>query len=146
MKINVWWYTFEQDSSARICPFQGYCPKHNMKHNTTQYHENPEEWGLVEGQHYGLEQWDFHVLIQKDNNAAIVVCRMLGLSGGEAVVDDQKNRFGIPRTRHLQMTNVRCTGEENSIFDCPMKVDITDTELGCHSSNVLDAYLGIVCS
>merc|ERR1719312_744858 len=79
---------------------------------------------------------------QTDNNAAIVVCRMLGKSGGEVVVDDQEKRFGLSKIRHIQMTNVRCTGEEDSIFDCPMKVDVTDAEEGCS----LDATLGIVCS
>merc|ERR1719347_35234 len=77
------------------------------------------------------------------NNDAIVVCRMLGKSGGEIVVDDQEKRFGKSQIRRIQMTNVRCTGEEESIFDCPMKVDVTDEEEGCLNGS---AYLGIVCS
>merc|ERR1719308_788680 len=84
------------------------------------------------------------------NNDAIVVCRMLGKSGGEVVVDDQEKRFGLSKIRHIQMTNVRCTGEEDSIFDCPMKVDVTDAEEGCSvkgsTRGIPDSPLGIVCS
>ena len=93
--------------------------------------------------HKGLYKKIF-LHIQRDNNAAIVVCRMLGLSGGEVVVDNQLDRFGTTEIRHLQMTNVKCTGEENSIFDCPMKVDVKDEEEGCGIN--AGAYLGIVCS
>merc|ERR1719381_382235 len=86
------------------------------------------EWGLVcdnyeTGWNTGSSNSDL-----TSNNDAIVVCRMLGKSGGEVVVDDQVKRFGKSQIRHIQMTNVRCTGEEESIFDCPMKVDVTDTE------------------
>ena len=69
---------------------------------------------------------------------------MLGRSGGEVVVSDQEARFGLSKIRHLQMTDVQCTGEEDSIFDCGMKVDITDEEEGCTISSA--TYLGIVCS
>jgi len=100
------------------------------------------EWGIVcdnykSGMNTGSGTSDL-----TDNNAAIVVCRMLGKSGGEVVVDNQVKRFGKSQIHHLQMTNVRCTGEEESIFDCPMKVDVTDEEEGCGQ----DAFLGIVCS
>merc|ERR1712168_93742 len=100
------------------------------------------EWGLVcdnykTGWNTGSSNSDL-----TDNNAAIVVCRMLGKSGGEVVVDDQEKRFGKSQIRHIQLTNVRCAGDEESIFDCPMKVDVTESEEGCN----LTDYLGIVCS
>merc|ERR1719283_178459 len=86
------------------------------------------EWGIV-CDNYKSDWTD-----QINNNAAIVVCRMLGRSGGEVVTSNQETRFGLSEIRHIQMTNVQCTGEEESIFDCPMKVDVTDTEGGCHKS------------
>ena len=72
---------------------------------------------------------------------------MLGRSGGEVVVTDQQSRFGLSQIRHVQISNVHCTGEEDSIFDCPMKVDVTDAEEGCtRTEGIVDAPLGIICS
>ena len=52
-----------------------------------------------------------------DINDANVMCRMLGFPGAlDAVV---RSQYGIPYIYHAAMTNVQCTGTEDSIFDCP---------------------------
>ena len=55
-----------------------------------------------------------------DNNDAKVVCRMLGYSGGTALIGPRDSRgrsFGVG-TGEILLDNVHCTGCERSLFDC----------------------------
>ena len=50
-----------------------------------------------------------------DESDAIVVCRMLGFSGG---IPKTGSHFG-PVSTNFAMDNVFCTGTEESLLDCP---------------------------
>ena len=51
-----------------------------------------------------------------DLNDANVICRMLGFPGAlDATV---RSQYGVPYGT-AGLSNVKCTGTENSIFDCP---------------------------
>ena len=50
-----------------------------------------------------------------DESDAIVVCRMLGFSGG---VPKTGSHFG-PVSTNFAMDDVFCTGSEESLLDCP---------------------------
>ena len=52
-----------------------------------------------------------------DINDAHVLCRMLGFPG--ALDASVRSQYGIPYVEQAAMTNVQCTGTEDSIFDCP---------------------------
>ena len=49
-----------------------------------------------------------------DMTDANVVCRMLGFSSAETIYDPS-----TPVGEHFVLDNLRCTGNESSIFDCP---------------------------
>ena len=75
---------------------------------------------------------------QGDNNMAIVVCRMLGLTGG--VVKTDKN-YGAG-TGSIVMTKVGCSGNEKTIFDCPYAYAYAYARNGCrHNEDV-----GVACN
>ena len=52
-----------------------------------------------------------------DEKAAKVVCRMIGYSGGTAF-KGPKHNFGRG-VGDILLDNVKCTGDERSLFDCP---------------------------
>ena len=52
-----------------------------------------------------------------DINDAHVICRMLGYPG--ALDASVRSQYGIPNLQRAALSNVQCTGTENSIFDCP---------------------------
>ncbi|CAL1538058.1 unnamed protein product [Lymnaea stagnalis] len=47
---------------------------------------------------------------------AIVVCRMLGYNDGN---NEQSDGLIPPENHNFRMSNVRCTGQETSLFSCP---------------------------
>merc|ERR1719445_102214 len=53
---------------------------------------------------------------QPDNNVALVVCRMLGLSGGRLV--DSNGRFGEFNADPITVENLQCNGNEADITEC----------------------------
>merc|ERR1712168_108199 len=58
---------------------------------------------------------------QPNNNVALVVCRMLGFTGGRVVTDDQEKQFGKFDKDPQVVTNVHCQGNEVDISQCYMK-------------------------
>ena len=52
-----------------------------------------------------------------DNDNAKVVCKMLGYSGGKALIGRGAHSFG-EGTGEILLDNVECTGNEQSLFDC----------------------------
>ena len=52
-----------------------------------------------------------------DINDAHVVCRMLGFPG--AIDATVRSEYGEQRHNDIYMSNVQCSGTEDSIFDCP---------------------------
>merc|ERR1711915_24807 len=74
---------------------------------------------------------------QKDNNMAVVVCRMLGQSGGQTKVTHDFGRGS--ESDPTWMDNVGCQGDEKSLFDC--KFNPWGEENCGHHEDV-----GIVCN
>jgi len=52
-----------------------------------------------------------------DINDAHVICHMLGFPG--ALDATLRSQYGEPYARYASFSNVQCTGNEDSIFDCP---------------------------
>ena len=52
-----------------------------------------------------------------DLNDAHVVCRMLGFSGAHDATF--RSEYGQPNVHSVSLSNVQCSGTEDSIFDCP---------------------------
>lgn len=93
------------------------------------YHDG--RWGTVcNDAHEGVGD-------QKDNNMAVVVCRMLGQTGGQTKVTHDFGRASesVP----TWMDNVGCQGDEKSLFDC--KFNPWGEENCGHHEDV-----GIVCN
>ena len=81
---------------------------------------------------------------------AIVVCRMLGWTGGKIEQIDgqeyERSVFGRNKDRPLLLTNVQCNGDEESLFDCAMNVDVPNHISGCATGEGYQAYIGVRCS
>jgi len=93
------------------------------------YHDG--RWGTVcNDAHEGVGD-------QKDNNMAVVVCRMLGQSGGQTKVTHDFGRGS--ESDPTWMDNVGCQGDEKSLFDC--KFNPWGEENCGHHEDV-----GIVCN
>ena len=68
---------------------------------------------------YNEETRDYEIICDEgwDLNDAHVICRMLGFPGAlDAAV---RSQYGIPYVTDAILSNVQCTGNEESIFDCP---------------------------
>jgi len=78
------------------------------------------QWGLVCGDHF-------------DSKDAHVVCKQLGYSEDATI---NTNRLDDDRLPFL-MGNVRCSGVEDSLFDCPH-----DTNPTCSSQQLVDITCG----
>ena len=52
-----------------------------------------------------------------DLNDAHVVCRMLGFP--EARDATVRSEYGQPIAQYASLSNIQCSGTEDSIFDCP---------------------------
>jgi len=78
------------------------------------------QWGLVCGDNF-------------DNRDAHVVCKQLGFSEDATVNTNRNNPEDLP----FLIGNVRCSGVEDSIFDCPY--DISST---CPSQQLADVTCG----
>lgn len=107
------------------------------------------EWGNV------CDNYADSNVDQSNDNVAIVVCRMLGWTGGQLVQvngqTEESSEFGRNKDRPILLTNVQCNGGEESLFDCAMNVDIPNHSYGCiDDSNFFGtgyhAYLGVRCS
>ena len=69
-----------------------------------------------------------------NSEAAYVVCKQLGLSGGIAANDlEYGGGFG-----EIWIDNINCTGEESTILDCEMN-PIGDHNCGHHED------VGVIC-
>jgi len=74
------------------------------------------EWGTVCDDGDGK---DGSSSVQGNNNMATVVCRMLGIGGYGGTV---YNKAGLGKgTGKIWLDEVRCTGNERRLFDCPHK-------------------------
>ena len=76
---------------------------------------------------------------------------MLGWTGGQIEqINGQENEgsvFGRNKDRPLLLTNVQCNGDEESLFDCAMNVDVPNHINGCvGTSEGYQAYIGVRCS
>ena len=85
-------------------------------------------------------------LAQENNNVAVVVCRMMGLSGGQVIVSNQDTEFGtIDNSVPMLWDDIGCNGDEESVFDCKYRVRAKGaSKVSCYNGNA-DA-LGITCS
>ena len=71
---------------------------------------------------------------------------MLGLPGGQVVVDNQDTQFGEFDARPMLVKHLQCQGSEANLFECPMTVTATRANKvlgspGCGKST----ELGIIC-
>merc|ERR1712126_158811 len=59
---------------------------------------------------------------QPDNNVALVVCRILGLSGGRTINNsgDQYGEYGEFNVAPIAVENLHCQGNEADISECRM--------------------------
>ena len=73
--------------------------------------------GFVEIYNEESDQYEFICDEGWDINDAHVVCRMLGYSG--ALDASVRSQYGIPYIENVVISNVQCTGTENSIYECP---------------------------
>merc|ERR1712142_148352 len=81
---------------------------------------------------------------QGNNNVAVVVCRMMGLSGGQVIVNNQNTEFGaVDESVPVLWDDMECNGDEESVFDCKYRVRAKGaSKVGCgHGED-----LGITCS
>ena len=78
------------------------------------YNEESDQYGFICD-----EGWDI--------NDAHVVCHMLGYSG--ALDASGRSQYGIPYRGDAVLSNVQCTGTENSIYEC-----LSDPNPSCGSS------------
>ena len=74
---------------------------------------------------------------QLNNNMATVVCKMLGMGGGQVYTDTQYGGGVGP----IWMDDVNCSGSETSIFDCPNLGEGKEGNDGGHSEDV-----GVCCT
>ena len=83
-------------------------------------------------------------LAQENNNVAVVVCRMMGLSGGQVIVSNQDTEFGtIDNSVPMLWDDIGCNGDEESVFDCKYRVRAEGaSKVGCGHGDAL----GITCS
>ena len=83
--------------------------------------------GYVQLYRKELKRFEFICDESWDINDANVVCRMLGFPGAlDATV---RSQYGNPHFQNAAVSNVKCTGAEDSIFDCP-----ADTNPSCDRS------------
>jgi len=95
------------------------------------------EWGTVCDDGDGK---DGSSSVQENNNMATVVCRMLGIGGYGGTV---YNKAGLGKgTGKIWLDEVRCTGRESRLFDCPRnEIGSHDCE---HKEDVgIDCLLGL---
>jgi len=93
------------------------------------------QWGTVcddvrseDGQTYHDEQ--------PDDNVAVVVCRMLGSSGGNVVPQSQTSSyFGANDANPIMMENLICKGTEAEISECRMSWFGSDNDCS-HSEDI----------
>ena len=83
-------------------------------------------------------------LAQENNNVAVVVCRMMGLSGGQVIVDNQNTEFGaVDESVPMLWDDMECNGDEESVFDCKYRVRAEGaSKVNCGHEDAL----GITCS
>ena len=75
------------------------------------------EWGTVCDDGGGK---DGSSDVQRNNNMATVVCRMLGIGGHGGYGGTVYNKAGLGKgTGKIWLDEVRCTGNERRLFDCP---------------------------
>ena len=80
------------------------------------------EWGTVCDDH-----------ADKNNHMALIVCRMLGFDSGKV----RNQAFFGQASGPILMGNVRCTGNETSLFDC--------SYLQCNHNCSHDEDIGVDC-
>ena len=73
--------------------------------------------GIVQVYNEDLNRNEFICDEGWDINDAHVVCRMLGFPG--ALDASVRSQYGVPYFKNAAVSNVQCTGTENSILDCP---------------------------
>merc|ERR1711931_342459 len=76
---------------------------------------------------------------QPNNNVGLVVCRMLGLSGGQ-VVNFSNGQFGQFDADPIKVENVLCKGDEATLAECRMTWGGRDSDYCGHNED-----LGIIC-
>merc|ERR1712087_156909 len=95
------------------------------------------EWGTVCDDGDGK---DGSSSVQANNNMATVVCRMLGIGGYGGTV---YNKAGLGKgTGKIWLDEVRCTGNERRLFDCPHS-GIGSHDCGHHEDVGIDCLLGL---
>ena len=95
VRVSIQLYSYYQTSTRRSWGAQGIVQVYNED--------------LYRNEFICDEGWDI--------NDAHVVCRMLGFPG--ALDASVRSQYGLPSYENAAMSNVQCTGTENSIFDCP---------------------------
>ena len=76
-----------------------------------------EAQGLVAIYNKEFNRYEFICDEGWDLNDAHVICRMMGFPGASDA--SVRSQYGLPYLETAAMSNVQCTGTENSIFDCP---------------------------
>merc|ERR1711931_260599 len=71
------------------------------------------QWGTV------CDDYDRHNHNQPNNNVGLVVCHMLGLSGGQ-VVNYSNGQFGHFDADPIKVENLHCEGDEANLSECRM--------------------------
>lgn len=70
-----------------------------------------------------------------DINDAKVACRSMGLP--EATRAFNQSEFGSPRRVGIKMKQIRCTGDETSLSECPNDGFNWNSKRACSSAGVL---------
>ena len=73
--------------------------------------------GLVELYNSKKRRYEYICDEGWDINDAHVVCRMLGFPGARDAI--LRSEYGEPGAYYTSLSNVQCSGTEDSIFDCP---------------------------
>merc|ERR1711942_69552 len=60
---------------------------------------------------------------QTNNNVAMVVCRMLGLTGGQVHTSDTNSLFGPTDGYDVRLRSLGCDGNEDDIYQCQQFVN-----------------------